>query len=213
MEFHANNRQRIPVLKSGLYKIALAICPPALTKMKVWRLIAPMVATTCGMTFVPSWLTLPPTPQLPLSNYEGYALVNNISLWYALYGFPVGMAGPPVVFLHGGKISSRWWSNLIEDLKPSFTCSVIAIDARAHGRSTDDLSIPLSYDLFARDAIALLDVLNIPRASFVGWSDGANTALEYCHELLLPGRLYYLPLGLILIPVRLIPLGLKLCHF
>jgi pimeloyl-ACP methyl ester carboxylesterase len=183
MEFHANNRQRIPVLKSGLYKIALAICPLPLTKMKVWRLIAPMVVATCAMTFVPPWLTLPSTPQLPPSNYEGHALVNNISLWYALYGPPVGMAGPPVgmagppvVLLHGGKISSRWWSNLIEDLKPSF--SVIAIDTRAHGRSTDDLSIALSYDLFARDAIALLDVLKIPHASFVGWSDGANTALD-----------------------------------
>lgn len=144
--------------------------------MKLWRLSALMVAATYAMTLVPPWLTLPPTPQLPPSNYEAHAHVNNISLWYASYGPPVGTAGLPVVLLHGGKISSRWWSHLIEDLKSSL--SVIAVDTRAHGRSTDDLSVALSYELFARDAISLLDILKIPRASFVGWSDGANTALD-----------------------------------
>lgn len=144
--------------------------------MKLLRLIELMVTVTSATTSVPPWLTLPPTPSLPLSNYEAYAPVNNIWLWHALYGLPVGTAGPPVVLLHGGKISSRWWSYLIEYLEPTF--SVIAIDTRAHGRSTDDLSVALSYDMFARDAIFLLDTLGIPLASFVGWSDGANTALD-----------------------------------
>ena len=55
---------------------------------------------------------------------------------------------------------------------------VIAIDTRAHGHSNDDPAVPLSYDLFADDAAALLAHLKVPRASFVGWPDGANTALS-----------------------------------
>lgn len=129
-------------------------------------------------SYVPPWLTLPLTPELPPSRHEGYAHVNNISLWFALYGPSPGTpnAAPPVVLLHGGKISSRWYSHLITYLAPTYT--VMAIDTRAHGRSTDDLSVALSYNQFARDVISLLDILNISNASFVGWSDGANTALD-----------------------------------
>lgn len=135
-----------------------------------------IAATSVAASYVPPWLTLPPTPELPPPAYEAHAKVNNISLWHAIYGAPIGKAGSPVVLLHGGKISSRWWGGLIEYLAPTFR--VIAIDTRAHGRSTDDLSVSLSYDLFARDAIALLDALGITSANFVGWSDGANTALD-----------------------------------
>lgn len=143
--------------------------------MKALHLTSYMVAAKSA-TYVPLWLTLPPTPELPPPNYEGHVQVNNISLWHAFYGCSLGTAGPPVVLLHGGKISSRWWGGVIEYLAPTF--SVITIDTRAHGRSTDDLSVDLSYDLFARDAISLLDTLEITSASFVGWSDGANTALD-----------------------------------
>jgi pimeloyl-ACP methyl ester carboxylesterase len=125
--------------------------------------------------FTPPWTTLPPTPKLPTFYHAAHAQINNISLWYSLFGPPLGKAGPPVVLLHGGKISSRWWGHLIKSLESSF--SIIAIDTRAHGRSTDDLSVPLSYDQFAADAITLLDHLKISKASFIGWSDGAVTSL------------------------------------
>jgi pimeloyl-ACP methyl ester carboxylesterase len=125
--------------------------------------------------YTPPWTTLPPTPELPHAYHEAHAPINNISLWYGLYGPRIGQAGSPVVVLHGGKISSRWWGRLIKSLECDF--SVIAIDTRAHGRSTDDLSVKLSYNQFAADAIALLDHLKIPKASFVGWSDGAVTSL------------------------------------
>lgn len=41
-------------------------------------------------------------PQLPPSNYEAHAYVNNISLLYAVYGPPVSTAGIPCGF------TSRW---------------------------------------------------------------------------------------------------------
>ncbi|KAL3479446.1 Alpha/Beta hydrolase protein [Aspergillus californicus] len=130
------------------------------------------------MAYTPPWQTLPPTPELPPPTHQAHAQINNISLWYALYGPPLNRKAsePPVVLLHGGKISSRWWGHLIRSLSPSF--SLIALDTRAHGRSSDDLSNPLSYAQFAHDTISLLDLLHVPRASFIGWSDGANTALN-----------------------------------
>lgn len=78
--------------------------------------------------------------------------------------------------LHGGGISSRWWSHQIAFLA-SFSYTVIAVDTRGHGRSTDDLSLPLSYNSFASDVTALLDHLGISKVAVVGWSDGAVTAL------------------------------------
>ncbi|KAB5545821.1 Alpha/Beta hydrolase protein [Coniochaeta sp. 2T2.1] len=127
--------------------------------------------------YVPPYATLPPTPVLPRSAFQGTARINNIDLWYARYGPSLECGHTPVVMLHGGKISSQWWTPQIKYLA-SQGYPVIAIDTRAHGRSTDDPTVPLSYDLFADDAAALLKHLNVKRASFVGWSDGANTCLS-----------------------------------
>ncbi|KAJ2980686.1 hypothetical protein NQ176_g2486 [Zarea fungicola] len=119
--------------------------------------------------------TLPPTPELPDAVFSSRACINNVSLWYAAYGPP--LAGQtPVIFLHGGKISSRWWGNQIRHLVKQ-GLSVIVVDTRGHGRSTDDPDTPLSYHLFADDIAALVDHLGITVGSFVGWSDGANTCL------------------------------------
>ncbi|KAL4864449.1 Alpha/Beta hydrolase protein [Aspergillus spectabilis] len=138
-------------------------------------LLAGLTMAATNTSYTPAWLTLPATPSLPPSTHEAHANINNVSLWYSLYGASLGHAGPPIVLLHGGKISSRWYGHLIRSLAPSHT--VIALDTRGHGRSTDDFSIPLSYSQFAKDAVTLLDKLHIKKASFIGWSDGANTAL------------------------------------
>ncbi len=50
------------------------------------------------------------------------------------------------------------------------------IDSRGHGRSTRDAK-PYSYELMATDVLAVMDELQIERAAFVGWSDGACTSL------------------------------------
>ncbi|KAI5461592.1 Alpha/Beta hydrolase protein [Mariannaea sp. PMI_226] len=120
--------------------------------------------------------TLPPTPNLPDAIASGCVTVNNVEIWYALYGSPLSHQQPPTVFLHGGKISSRWWANQIRHLADAGH-SVIAIDTRGHGRSTDDPQVSLSYELFAADITSLLDHLQVPSANFVGWSDGACTCL------------------------------------
>jgi pimeloyl-ACP methyl ester carboxylesterase len=120
---------------------------------------------------------LPITPDLPTASFSGIARINNVNLWYALYGPPIGSGRIPVVFLHGGKINSNWWGLQIKHAADK-GYPVLALDTRAHGRSSDDEAVSLSYDLFADDTAALLEHLKVPRASVIGWSDGANTTLS-----------------------------------
>ncbi|KAK0627315.1 Alpha/Beta hydrolase protein [Immersiella caudata] len=148
---------------------------------------APPPPASPSPTYTPLYAVLPATPNLPPARFSGTAPINNISLWYSLYGAPLpSRNGPkppkpnlPILLLHGGKISSRWFTHQITHLTSSHPSHpIIALDTRAHGRSTDDPSTPLSYTLFASDAVALLSHLGVPRAAIIGWSDGANTALQ-----------------------------------
>jgi pimeloyl-ACP methyl ester carboxylesterase len=118
----------------------------------------------------PHWLNLPPTPTLPEPARSGYASVNGIRLWHAVFG-----QGDPVVFLHGGLANANYWGLQVPEVARQY--QVIVLDSRGHGRSTRD-SRPYGYDLMADDVIGLLDFLQIQRAAVVGWSDGAILGLD-----------------------------------
>ncbi|WP_047337688.1 alpha/beta fold hydrolase [Pseudomonas protegens] len=116
------------------------------------------------------WQSLPPTPAPVAGAQAGYAEVNGIRLYYSKVG-----QGSPVVLLHGGLGNADYWGLQAKALAARHT--VISVDSRGHGRSTRDTR-PYGYDLMADDVIALLDQLKIPRADFVGWSDGAILGLD-----------------------------------
>ena len=117
------------------------------------------------------WLVLPPTPVLPHADRAAAASVNGVALWYAVFG---AGRGSPVLLLHGGLANANYWGGLVKALMPAH--EVIVIDSRGHGRSSRDAT-PLSYDVMAADAVALMDRLKIPQAAVIGWSDGAITGL------------------------------------
>lgn len=116
------------------------------------------------------WERLPPTPSRPPALSSGYAPVNGIRMYYAIYGH-----GSPVILLHGGLANSDYWGNQIPELSRHY--QVIVADSRGHGRSTRTAQ-PYSYGLMASDVIALMDFLKIRRAAIVGWSDGAIIGLD-----------------------------------
>ena len=119
----------------------------------------------------PQWLTLPPTPSLPAHAVKsGYAPVNGVKIWYAIYG-----KGKPVLFLHGGLGNSNYWGNQVAEIAKHY--EVIVLDSRGHGRSTRDAD-PYGYDLMSSDVLAVLDYLKIPKVALVGWSDGAIIGLD-----------------------------------
>ena len=118
----------------------------------------------------PQWLKLPPTPSLPKALHSGYAPVNGIKIWYAVFGH-----GKPVIMLHGGLANSNYWGNQVPVLARHY--EVIVMDSRGHGRSTRN-DQPYGYDLMASDVVGLMDYLKIQKAAIVGWSDGAILGLD-----------------------------------
>jgi pimeloyl-ACP methyl ester carboxylesterase len=118
----------------------------------------------------PPWLTLPPTPNLPTSAKSGYAPVNGIKIWYAIFG-----RGAPVILLHGGLANANYWGELVPALAPRYR--VVVMDSRGHGRSSRDAR-PFGYDLMASDVLALMDFLKIDKTPVIGWSDGAIIGLD-----------------------------------
>ena len=117
----------------------------------------------------PAWTLLPPTPALPPPDSTGFLETQGARLFHARFG-----TGEPVLLLHGGLASANYWGHLIPVL--ARTRQVLVMDARGHGRSTLG-EAGLTYPLLARDALALLDALDIPRLPVIGWSDGGIAGL------------------------------------
>ena len=107
---------------------------------------------------------------LPATNDQGYVDHEGARIWYATIG-----AGRSVILLHGGLGHSGNWAYQVPALMGSGYRAVL-IDSRGHGHSTRDEQ-PYSYELMASDVLAVMDHLQLEKAAFVGWSDGACTAL------------------------------------
>jgi pimeloyl-ACP methyl ester carboxylesterase len=99
----------------------------------------------------------------------GYVSTRGIRFYYESYG-----QGDPLVMLHinGGSI------NVFTKQIPYFAefYHVIALDTRAHGKSTDPLD-SLTFEQMADDVNAVLDSLHLDSCYVLGWSDGGITGL------------------------------------
>lgn len=119
----------------------------------------------------PLWKTLPDLPPMPKADESGLASVNDIKMYYAVFNKE---GKDPVILLHGGLVSSDYWSFEVPLLSQSH--KVIIVDSRGHGRSTMS-DQPFSYNLMASDVLQILDYLKIKKVSIVGWSDGGIIGL------------------------------------
>jgi pimeloyl-ACP methyl ester carboxylesterase len=109
---------------------------------------------------------------LPVADDQGYVEHDGARIWYSTYG-----AGSAVILLHGGLGHSGNWGYQVPALIQRGYRAVL-IDGRGHGRSTRD-ERPYSYELMASDVLAVMDALELSKATVVGWSDGACTALIF----------------------------------
>jgi 3-oxoadipate enol-lactonase len=87
--------------------------------------------------------------------------------------YEVGGVGPPVVLVHSAIADSSLWDAQVDALAPRFR--VVRYDVAGFGRS------PLRSGPFSHlaDLHALVEHLDLGRASFVGNSMGGRIALEY----------------------------------
>jgi pimeloyl-ACP methyl ester carboxylesterase len=116
------------------------------------------------------WQTLPVPPAMPKPAESGMAPVNDIEMYYAVYG-----EGEPVLLIHGGLGHADVWGFQVPALAENH--KVIVADSRGHGRSTRSEQ-PFGYELMADDYLALLDHLGIDKTALVGWSDGGIIGLD-----------------------------------
>lgn len=116
------------------------------------------------------WKTLSGPSPVPTAKETGYAEVNGVEIYYAIYG-----SGEPLILLHGGLGNTDYWGSQIAAFSAKY--KVINIASRGHGRSTRD-DQAYSYHLMASDVLAVMDILSIKKASIVGWSDGGIIGID-----------------------------------
>ncbi len=102
---------------------------------------------------------------------SGYATVNGLNMYYEIHG-----QGKPLVLVHGG--GSTIQTNF-EKIIPLLAKNrkVIALELQAHGR-TNDRNADSSFEQDADDIATLLNLLNIDKADFLGFSNGGTTTLQ-----------------------------------
>jgi aminoacrylate hydrolase len=97
--------------------------------------------------------------------------------------------GPPVVLIHGVAVHGDGWRPQVDELAPSYRC--LTFDNRGMGRS-QPVGAPLTVELMAADALALMDAERWSSAHVVGHSLGGLVAL--CMALGAPDRVRSLSL-------------------
>lgn len=99
---------------------------------------------------------------------SGYAPIGGLKMYYEIEG-----SGEPLVFIPPvfGFAGMKSFPMLTQ------RHTVITIDLQGFGRTADIPERPLSIEQNARDVIALLEYLKIPKADFLGESYGAATAV------------------------------------
>jgi len=103
---------------------------------------------------------------------DAFVEANGLRIYYRETG-----EGPPLILVHGGLATGEvmWSPTVVADLARSHR--VLIPDSRGHGR-TDNPEGRMRYDTMADDVAAFSAALGLDRPTIVGYSDGAQVALE-----------------------------------
>lgn len=135
-------------------------------------LAAPLAAQENNESPVNEQRSVPDVSALPTPSERvgEYADVNGARIFYQAAG-----DGPAMLLLHGYPLSGAMFGRVREALEDSWT--VITLDHRGYGLS-DAPEIPDSIEVYAEDALALLDELGIDEAVVGGMSMGGPITLS-----------------------------------
>lgn len=95
----------------------------------------------------------------------------DISLYYEEQG-----KGEPIFLLHGNGEDGTYFVNQLSFFSDKYR--MIAVDTRGHGKSPRGTA-PFTMEQFAADLRELMEKLQISRAIILGFSDGANIAMNF----------------------------------
>ena len=102
---------------------------------------------------------------------KGYSKVNGLNMYYEIHG-----QGKPIVLIHGGGSTIETNFGKMIPLMAKHR-QVLALELQAHGR-TNDRDADLTFEQDADDVATLLKNLEIDKADFFGFSNGATTTLQ-----------------------------------
>ncbi|NJM81263.1 MAG: alpha/beta hydrolase [Tabrizicola sp.] len=108
--------------------------------------------------------------QLPTPSKSGYAPVNGVEVYYAIYG-----EGDPIVLLHGGLATLDMFGPNVALLAEAH--QVVAIDLQGHGH-TLPFDRPMRYETMADDVAGVIQFLGFEKADIMGYSLGSGTAMR-----------------------------------
>lgn len=107
---------------------------------------------------------------MPTPVQSGYAPVNGVEVYYAVYG-----EGTPIVLLHGGLMSGSSFGPIIGTLAENHR--VVTVDLQGHGH-TLPFDRPMSFEAMADDVAGVIQHLKLGKTAVLGYSLGATTALR-----------------------------------
>ncbi len=107
---------------------------------------------------------------MPAPNKSGYAPVNGVEYYYAVYG-----EGDPIVLLHGGFGAIEMFGPVIDLLAAGH--QVIGVDLQGHGR-TLPFDRQMTLEAMGDDIAALIRHLGYEQADVMGYSTGGGVALR-----------------------------------
>jgi 3-oxoadipate enol-lactonase len=99
-----------------------------------------------------------------------YAVANGLRIYYEEHG-----TGHPLLLLQAGFDTHHIWDSQLPTWKEHFR--VITADSRGLGR-TEHPGGQISYELLARDALAVIQALRLEKPFICGIADGACVALQ-----------------------------------
>jgi len=133
------------------------------------------LAVACVLAAVAALLLVHESPAGPTGRWlrdggleSRYATIDGVKVRYVRAG-----SGPPLVLLHGFGSAIYTWSEVFQPLAREH--DVVAIDLPGFGAS--DQPADLSFELYPRVVVGLMDELGLTRASLVGSSMGGAAAL------------------------------------
>jgi pimeloyl-ACP methyl ester carboxylesterase len=131
--------------------------------------LACLFASACNNSKEKNHTQTTMTDSIPFKN--GYSEVNGLKMYYEIHG-----EGKPLVLLHGGGSTIQTTFGRIIPIMAK-NRQLIGVELQAHGR-TSDRNTDLSFEQDADDVAALLKKLGIEKADIMGFSNGANTAMQ-----------------------------------